>query len=141
MPQTQRYCAGDFAHWDPKITTFPGLYVAGAGFGRALHAASRLLGRPLPPGAACGASALRGLNALLAGACFLVTRALALALHPRQGRDYAALLARPAHAAPGGAQAQVRLPVRIAALLRRPACPTCAARPPVARPALRPARP
>ena len=100
VPQTQRYCAGDFAHWDPKITTFPGLYVAGAGFGRALHALSRLLGRPLPPGAACGTGALRGLNTLLAGACFLVTRALALALHPRQGRDYAALLARPAHAAP-----------------------------------------
>ena len=29
VPQTQRYCHGDFAYWDPKITTLPGLYVLG----------------------------------------------------------------------------------------------------------------
>ena len=32
VPATQRYCAGDFATWDPKITTFPGLYVLGAAY-------------------------------------------------------------------------------------------------------------
>ena len=25
--QTQRYCRGDWWTWDPKITTFPGLYI------------------------------------------------------------------------------------------------------------------
>ncbi|DBA02851.1 TPA: hypothetical protein N0F65_006641 [Lagenidium giganteum] len=29
-PQTQQYCAGRFHEWDPKITTFPGLYLVGA---------------------------------------------------------------------------------------------------------------
>ena len=27
VPQTQQYCAGRFKAWDPKITTFPGLYL------------------------------------------------------------------------------------------------------------------
>ncbi|KAK9831499.1 hypothetical protein WJX81_002842 [Elliptochloris bilobata] len=92
VPQTQRYCRGDFMHWDPKITTFPGLYVAGAAYSRALRALS-LIWRPLPLSAACGTTALRSLNVLLAGACFLVTRALCLRLHPRQGRNYATLSA------------------------------------------------
>lgn len=26
IPQAQQYCLGNFEHWDPKITTFPGLY-------------------------------------------------------------------------------------------------------------------
>ncbi|XP_076302613.1 dol-P-Glc:Glc(2)Man(9)GlcNAc(2)-PP-Dol alpha-1,2-glucosyltransferase-like [Lasioglossum baleicum] len=27
IPQTLRYCAGNFTQWDPKITTLPGLYL------------------------------------------------------------------------------------------------------------------
>jgi alpha-1,2-glucosyltransferase len=27
VPQTQRFCALDFTHWDDKITTLPGLYL------------------------------------------------------------------------------------------------------------------
>ncbi|PPQ62790.1 hypothetical protein CVT24_000484 [Panaeolus cyanescens] len=27
IPQAQAYCRGDFGHWDPKITTPPGLYI------------------------------------------------------------------------------------------------------------------
>lgn len=26
VPQAQHYCLGNFTHWDPMITTFPGLY-------------------------------------------------------------------------------------------------------------------
>ena len=26
VPQVQAYCAGNFSHWDPMITTLPGLY-------------------------------------------------------------------------------------------------------------------
>lgn len=31
--QTQKYCQGRFREWDPKITTFPGLYAVGAVMG------------------------------------------------------------------------------------------------------------
>lgn len=31
IPQAQRYCAGEYGSWDPKITTFPGLYLLSAG--------------------------------------------------------------------------------------------------------------
>ena len=27
IPAAQRYCAGNFSYWDPKITTPPGLYL------------------------------------------------------------------------------------------------------------------
>jgi hypothetical protein len=37
VPATQRYCAGDFRTWDPKITTFPGLYVLGAAYAWTAH--------------------------------------------------------------------------------------------------------
>ncbi|GAX78732.1 hypothetical protein CEUSTIGMA_g6169.t1 [Chlamydomonas eustigma] len=31
VPQTQKYCQGQYKYWDPKITTPPGLYSAGLG--------------------------------------------------------------------------------------------------------------
>ncbi|EQC39896.1 hypothetical protein SDRG_02553 [Saprolegnia diclina VS20] len=37
VPQTQQYCMGHWDTWDPKITTFPGLYVAGVAFSNAVH--------------------------------------------------------------------------------------------------------
>jgi DIE2/ALG10 family len=43
VPQTQRYCAGEFGVWDPKITTFPGLYLAGTAWAHVLRAGSGLL--------------------------------------------------------------------------------------------------
>ena len=95
VPQTQHYCCGDFSHWDPKITTFPGLYVVGAAYGRALHALSQVW-RPLSLSVACNVTALRSLNLLLGCACFLVLRALCLRLHPRQGGSYATLTVRAA---------------------------------------------
>jgi alpha-1,2-glucosyltransferase len=30
IPQSQKYCRGNFTEWDPKITTFPGLYLSSA---------------------------------------------------------------------------------------------------------------
>jgi hypothetical protein len=32
VPMTQLYCRGDLLTWDSKVTTFPGLYVIGAGY-------------------------------------------------------------------------------------------------------------
>ena len=40
--QTQQYCLGNWADWDPKITTFPGLYVAGVAYARLLQLAGPL---------------------------------------------------------------------------------------------------
>ena len=40
MPQTQSWCAGDFAVWDNRITTFPGLYVLGVVWVRVLRCGS-----------------------------------------------------------------------------------------------------
>ena len=37
VKQTQAYCAGHYDAWDPKITTFPGLYVVGAAAARLLQ--------------------------------------------------------------------------------------------------------
>ncbi|KDO23196.1 hypothetical protein SPRG_10004 [Saprolegnia parasitica CBS 223.65] len=37
VPQTQQYCQGHWDTWDPKITTFPGLYVAGVAFANVVH--------------------------------------------------------------------------------------------------------
>ena len=31
IPQAQHYCAGNFTHWDNKITTLPGLYLFSVG--------------------------------------------------------------------------------------------------------------
>jgi hypothetical protein len=42
-PQARRYCRGE-SSWDPKITTFPGIYLLGAAYGRANYALTRLLG-------------------------------------------------------------------------------------------------
>ena len=36
--QTKQYCQGHFYEWDPKITTFPGLYLLGSLTGYAVHA-------------------------------------------------------------------------------------------------------
>lgn len=42
LSQTQRYCQGDWGTWDPKITTFPGLYVAGVAYARTIWQAISL---------------------------------------------------------------------------------------------------
>jgi alpha-1,2-glucosyltransferase len=44
VPATQRYCVGNFVTWDPKITTFPGLYVIGAAYAWAAHLALQWAG-------------------------------------------------------------------------------------------------
>ena len=61
MRQTQQYCGGDFATWDPMITTFPGLYVVAVGL---LQPVSVLLGQPLTSSGSwlCSAPVLRVLN-------------------------------------------------------------------------------
>eukprot|EP00656_Telonema_subtile_P040141 TRINITY_DN45205_c0_g1_i1.p1 TRINITY_DN45205_c0_g1~~TRINITY_DN45205_c0_g1_i1.p1 ORF type:complete len:456 (-),score=74.30 TRINITY_DN45205_c0_g1_i1:183-1550(-) len=57
VPQTQRYCAGDFQHWDNMITTFPGLYLIAVPWSTMLACC----GVSSP----CGPAALRALNGIL----------------------------------------------------------------------------
>ena len=53
MPQAQRYCAGRFSEWDPKITTLPGLYLVGAVWARVVAVPARLLGWQVSGWQAC----------------------------------------------------------------------------------------
>lgn len=76
VPQTQQYCAGHWDVWDPKITTFPGLYVVGV-------VAARITG-------SCDVLTLRALNSVFAVATLLLMRRLVLLLWHRQRRARAA---------------------------------------------------
>lgn len=96
VPQTQRYCAGHWREWEPKITTFPGLYLFGTALGHAVHAAQRLLG--IRPAALCGTAVLRATNLLFAAACLPLFLAAARQLDPSRSRQQAALLVSGAHA-------------------------------------------
>ncbi|KAF7989702.1 hypothetical protein HCN44_008376 [Aphidius gifuensis] len=51
IPQTQKYCSGNFFEWDKKITTLPGLYLLSAGL--------------LAPLKQCNTISLRGINLIL----------------------------------------------------------------------------
>ena len=75
--QTQKYCAGQLREWDPKITTFPGLYVFAA-LPSWIGAAVGLSGAP----AWCTLSYLRGLNLLPALATPYLLLLLIRRLHP-----------------------------------------------------------
>ncbi|CAK0787759.1 hypothetical protein CVIRNUC_010981 [Coccomyxa viridis] len=93
VPQTQRYCRGDFQHWDPKITTFPGLYLLAAPYARAV---AYLQSYVAPEGAeqeACSTGRLRSINVLLAAAYFVLMQQLHRRLHPHTGGETATLIA------------------------------------------------
>lgn len=38
VPQAQAYCHGNYSHWDPMITTLPGLYLTSVAFAKSLEA-------------------------------------------------------------------------------------------------------
>ena len=44
--QTRQYCTGNWADWDPKITTFPGLYLVGVAYARLLQLALHIWSTP-----------------------------------------------------------------------------------------------
>ena len=67
VKQTQQYCSGAFQEWDPKITTFPGLYFIATVLGWATRR--------------CDLTALRFVNAAFTVACFPLFYFLALTLN------------------------------------------------------------
>ncbi|KAK9824640.1 hypothetical protein WJX72_011988 [[Myrmecia] bisecta] len=82
VPQTAKYCRGQFMEWDPKITTFPGLYIFGTVYAWTLHRLESFYLGSASLEAACGTSALRSLNLLFAAACFLLAYLTHRELHP-----------------------------------------------------------
>jgi len=102
--QTQGFCRGDFASWDDKITTLPGLYCVALVSQPALHVALRwaesvlgLMGVALPPSAStpggaalqCSARELRLLNVVFAVLMAAVVHRILEHLHgkPEQRPD------------------------------------------------------
>jgi len=74
VPQTQRYCSGDWQAWDAKITTFPGTYWLGAAWAACL--------RPVLP-AACTTAPLRALNVALGAAALASALRILAVLRPK----------------------------------------------------------
>eukprot|EP00193_Tetraselmis_chui_P013613 CAMPEP_0177791162 /NCGR_PEP_ID=MMETSP0491_2-20121128/23776_1 /TAXON_ID=63592 /ORGANISM="Tetraselmis chuii, Strain PLY429" /LENGTH=491 /DNA_ID=CAMNT_0019313355 /DNA_START=42 /DNA_END=1518 /DNA_ORIENTATION=+ len=64
IPQAQRYCRGDFRSWDPKLTTPPGLYLAGLPYVSAVDAVRRTFRQHSTSGVLdeCTTTTLRSLN-------------------------------------------------------------------------------
>ena len=81
VPQVQAYCAGNFSHWDPMITTLPGLYsVSWIGITileRALSALG-LLTQVGPDSVLCSTPYLRGQNVLFLAAVFVLLYKIAV---------------------------------------------------------------
>ena len=75
MPQVQAYCAGNFSHWDPMITTLPGLYsiswIAITVLERGLSTTG-LLTQKGPDSVLCSTPYLRGQNVLFMVALFVL---------------------------------------------------------------------
>ncbi|KAI8394183.1 alpha-2-glucosyltransferase Alg10 [Radiomyces spectabilis] len=72
IPQAQRYCLGDYATWDPKLTTPPGLYIISHG----LFLLGRVVGLNL-----CDVNSLRMVNLVFAVGLYPVIYGLLTQLH------------------------------------------------------------
>lgn len=101
VPQTQRFCAGRWGEWDPKITTFPGLYIFGVAAGgveaATLHVVALLRGGQTPgqahqPSLLCSTTALRSVNLAFAAACLPLFYRLAAQLDPQRTRQQLMLM-------------------------------------------------
>ncbi|KAL1932843.1 hypothetical protein VTP01DRAFT_8521 [Rhizomucor pusillus] len=74
IPQAQRYCAGDYFTWDPKLTTPPGLYV----ISDIVSKAGRLAGMDL----CASPSHLRSVNLVFSICLYPVLCRILTILHP-----------------------------------------------------------
>ena len=85
VPQTQRYCDGDYWSWDPKITTFPGTYMAGVAYASVIG---------IITGKNCSTAVLRSLNVLLSLMILVTVMRILAILHPRRPSHFRALWVR-----------------------------------------------
>ena len=103
VPQTQRYCKGDLGHWDPKITTFPGLYLLAAPYAKAvtlLQSSLSIKGEGQEP---CSTGVLRSFNVVMAAVFFAIVNQLYRRLHLRSSSHSPALMVSPSHSPNTGA--------------------------------------
>ncbi|CAB4057909.1 ALG10 [Lepeophtheirus salmonis] len=75
IPQVQKYCAGDFISWDPKITTLPGLYLITIGI---LNPISKFIG---PIMTLCDTFHLRCVSLALSVVNFLIIQRITIQIH------------------------------------------------------------
>jgi len=79
IPQAQSYCAGNFSHWDSKITTLPGLYLFSVGILDPAYKLSSALGlADIEP---CSVSLLRSVNLLMSCVNLVLLHSLTTHLH------------------------------------------------------------
>eukprot|EP00898_Chlorokybus_atmophyticus_P001065 jgi/Chlat1/195/Chrsp1S03262 len=95
IPQAQRYCQLDFHSWDPKITTFPGLYIFAASCVRLLQPLLAVLQPPSSAGGVgpCSVSSLRATNIVAAFYCIRLFIKIRRALHPSEGVAFPGMVA------------------------------------------------
>ena len=74
VPQTQQYCRGEWAAWDPMITTFPGVYVFSTAIARAAARAAGAVGAETVAAAACETAGLRLCNIIFAMGSYFCSR-------------------------------------------------------------------
>jgi DIE2/ALG10 family len=90
LQQTAKYCQGRFGEWDPKITTFPGLYLVALPYVQLLLLGSRAIGLPLVSlHSLCQAGPLRSINVLFGCLLPLLLYGIYRHLHPRQPQSVA----------------------------------------------------
>ncbi|QQP36941.1 Dol-P-Glc:Glc(2)Man(9)GlcNAc(2)-PP-Dol alpha-1_2-glucosyltransferase [Caligus rogercresseyi] len=75
IPQVQKYCAGSFTSWDPKITTLPGLYLITIGI---LTPISKL---SWPILTLCDTFTLRCISLALSVVNFLIIQRITIQIH------------------------------------------------------------
>ncbi|PVV02849.1 hypothetical protein BB560_002688 [Smittium megazygosporum] len=85
VSQVQAYCKGNFSHWDPKLTTPPGLYIVSLLFAKVSH----LLW--ISQGDGCSLTFLRSYNYILSLMLFFVVQSLVTSLSPTKSSLYKAL--------------------------------------------------
>ncbi|KAG6543053.1 hypothetical protein Mapa_015549 [Marchantia paleacea] len=93
LNQVEHYCRGDFSYWDPKITTFPGLYLASLVYGELLLPGADYFGYGSTLGEICKPAVLRSVNLLLFGICAMLFREIAIHLDPERNPIRATLKA------------------------------------------------
>ncbi|CAM6085296.1 unnamed protein product [Calypogeia fissa] len=91
--QVQHYCKGDFGHWDPMITTFPGLYFVTLGYIQALLLLGQVLGLRSMVDGLCQPVVLRSVNIVFCFICALLFREIVLHLDPEKRRISASVKA------------------------------------------------
>ncbi|XP_054274138.1 putative Dol-P-Glc:Glc(2)Man(9)GlcNAc(2)-PP-Dol alpha-1,2-glucosyltransferase [Macrosteles quadrilineatus] len=84
IPQTIKYCRGQFDEWDPKITTLPGLYFVSVGV---LMPLSAVTGLDL-----CCVFGLRAINLVVSVVNFYLIYKITKLLHPNVTEEWKVLM-------------------------------------------------